>query len=169
MCYANDFSNAPASVLRKNRGLAVKAPPVKKARNAKKSVRFSRFSTVQFRASCSEEEQRLFWNQTEDVANIRSGIRTSIAAMHAVNGSLDKLDSNEHCYRGLEAGISTHIMKLKRSWIKATAQNVMDEQRLQKCMGVYDPDRIALISARASIQARKTAAYLGVLDAKQCQ
>jgi hypothetical protein len=169
MCYITDFNRCTTPILRKKSDcLSCKAAPIKKVQTVKKSVRFSRFNVVQIRARSTREDRVQAWNQPEDIEKIKIGVRQSINAVHAVGGNLEKLDNAEYCHRGLEAGISKDILRLKRSWIKNTAQNVMEEQRVQRSLGIYDPERLSDISANSSRQARQTAAHLGLLDAKAC-
>jgi hypothetical protein len=176
MCYITDsisrtgFVMSPCKAascctLRKNKLVCKKVVPSKKVIRAKKSVRFSNINTVAFRHASKEDLQQA-WNQQEDIEAIKTGIRGDIEAVHAVNGRLSQLDQSAHCYRGLETGISMDIYKLKKIWVKTTRQKVMDEQQMQKNLGIFDPERLSLASQASSSDATRTAAQIAELDFK---
>ena len=162
-------SRPPPSQKRKIHALSsLKAAPAKKSRNLKKNgVRFSTQTSTIVYHHVSKLELKQAWNQPQDVANIKSGIRQTIRALHEANGKFEDLDETEHSFRGLESGLFPAIGKMRKLWAKTTTQNILDEQRLQKEHGFVDAQRLSAISRFFSEDAVRCAANMAALDAKQ--
>jgi len=143
---------------------ASKTGPAKKMRTLKKAVRFQTKAKIAF-YFVSKIELKQAWNQPEDMDAIKSGIRKTLAAFVQAQGQglADKLDDNEYCFRGLEAGLSPPMAEQRKLWAGTTRKCILDEQRLQKKFGLVDDTRISAISkfcSEKSVQLAKKMAHM---------
>ena len=142
------------------------APVFKKARMAKKGVRFQARTSTFVYGYVSKLELKQAWLQPSDTENIKQGIRRTVRALAESKGRVQDLDETEHCTRGLESGLSPSVGDLKKQWAKMTLQYVLDEQKLQKQQRTPDQEaRLSAISQVCSQKAVRWAAQMAALDA----
>jgi hypothetical protein len=176
MCFPTDFiaqvrttsstAQSATSLRKKHHLVSKKIQVVRRQRTAKRSVRFLEQATVVYH-HVSKQELELTWNQPADVSNIKTGIRHSLQALQEADGNLCVLDSQTHCFRGLESGISSAIHKLRKLWVKSVTQSVLAEQQQQKARGIVDMQRIGELARLSSQESARCAAAMGALDAKE--
>lgn len=117
----------------------------------------------------SQLELKQAWLQAPDIERIKEGIRGTIHAMKKANGDIHALDKTEHCIRGLESGLSPSLGHLKKQWVRATLQKVLNEQRLPRKETRPEKleDRLRTVSRECSQEAVWWASKMASLDANQ--
>lgn len=142
------------------------APVLKRAKTAKKIVRFlTRTSTFVY-DYVSKLEQKQAWLQPSDIETIKHGIRKTVRAIAESKCKIEDLDETEHCIRGLESGLSPSVGNLKKQWAKMTIQKILEEQNLQKQQRTpHQEARLGVISQVCSHEAVRWAAQMAALDA----
>ncbi|CAB9523974.1 expressed unknown protein [Seminavis robusta] len=148
---------------------SVKTPVIKKTRTTKvKTVRFAAAAKVTNRHQIVQSEDLPnAWIQRKDYAHIRMGILSSIQAITSVFSSNEtSLDLSQHCLRGIETGISAELYKRRKLRIKSTLLGVLEQQRVQRAIGISDPLALRAISLQCSLGAQESARSVGQLDSK---
>lgn len=129
----------------------------------KKSVSFSNMASVLMRP-ISHEELNQRWIQPIEYKLIETKRRETIRAWSNVEGNVSRLDCEEHCLTGLEQ-ILTPQQTLARKFTNLKCRRLLlEEQRLQKCNGFYDPERLKQLSQLFSRQTAHRAHLRAVLD-----
>ena len=138
-------------------------PTLKKTAKKQKSVRFGGENSVLFRHA-TDGELRQSWYQSKDYEDFQKDTKNTINALKEAHGNIIFLDANEHCIRGLEAHISSDILRLRQMRIRSTVQMVLDQQKARRLHNVSDPNMISAVSMIFSRQSRNMALSMGALD-----
>lgn len=118
-------------------------------------------NTVQSR-HVSEDDLRCLWLQKHDYEVIRSKIRSTLSTLKFSNGDLSKLDTTEECLRGLEMPILFHVYKIKSNQRDFT-RNVCSFFKVQRHMGLHDPESLQMLASTLSKADRNRAAEIATL------
>jgi hypothetical protein len=136
--------------------------PNKKRRLSTKTVRFcDDKNTVVYRHLSNEDLKRAWMNQ-HDYKAIRLENRNTIVALKKVMGKLHILDS-EYCIRGLETFISILIFGTDRKKKLKIVRLILNEQKIQRAAGIFDPATLTavsmILSRESRIEALKSASF----------
>jgi hypothetical protein len=150
----------------RTRGLPTALPANNNSISSKsrKAVRIAENrNTVLFR-HVLESELEQTWYQPKDYQDFKQDNRTTLNALHQVQGQLCQLDPQQHCIRGLEAHVNDQILRLRQTRIRSNVQVVLDQQRSQQLHGMKDETMISAVSMMFSKQSRQHALSMGALD-----
>ena len=120
-----------------------------------------RFKTVKHINDYSEREIKATWYTEEDLEDVIAECITTVRKMVKKEG----FDERVFCERGLEYKTPSGAKFRKKNKV-SSIQIVIDEQRLQKSMGMEDPEYLAEIYSDACKNSKRLAHLMAVRDAK---
>lgn len=139
-------------------------PPRKRI---KKSVRFADAVEVAFRHA-TKDELKQSWYSDEDyrqfVEDIRLTIRVYRGMGFGCHNSLLLMDPTRYSVRGIEEHVMQGSFQLKKFKLLSNIRMILDQQALQRSMGISDPNSLKMISMMRSRESRQRALELAALD-----
>lgn len=141
---------------------------IKKGATKAKAVRFSKATPKIIATDIVNDGEYACWYLPQDYARVKLGILTSIQAITSVfkQSTPSYLDLSEHCLRGIETGISNELYRTRKHRIYTTKHSVLEQQRLQRILGVSDPLAIRSVSLQCSHAAQESAEAAAKLDSQ---
>ena len=137
--------------------------PIKKARKAKKSVRFATICQVAiFQEPFGDSEKT--WYGTQEYKDFRIICKEDLIAF-ATSRKVGTFDAIQHCVRGLESYFPPTQKRASEERKRNRLLAVLGQQDLQRLVGASDPESIAFLSGMLSKTSCERAAELGRRDA----
>jgi hypothetical protein len=137
-------------------------------KRVKKTVRFADAVEVAFRHVSKEELQQCWYSDEEFrafVEDIRDTIRVYRGMGLGYNNSLlCMMDPNWYCVRGVEEHVMQGSFQIKKLKLLSNIRMILDQQAMQRNMGIYDPNALRMISMMCSRQSRLRALDRAALD-----
>lgn len=123
----------------------------------KKSVTFSTLANVSVR-EISREELNASWIQPEEYSKIEEGRKHCLDIIkRALLGEVPSLNPSEFCIQGLEQQLSPKRVLERKLKNMQYRRLLLEEQHVQRCCGVSDPQALQTLSELFSEQAAKRA------------
>lgn len=141
--------------------------PTKRRRRFRKAVRFCEHVEIQMIDNHNHRD-RSTWYQRHELASFKQDSKTAIYALHAVRGDYSQLDQNDsqQCLRGLEYVLTPTAAYEQRKTRKERIAAVLYQQRVQKEMGLRNPEFLRMISCLMSEEKCEEARKLAVQDSQ---
>eukprot|EP00977_Amphora_coffeiformis_P009987 scaffold2335_cov175-Amphora_coffeaeformis.AAC.14 len=123
----------------------------------KKTVSFSTLADVKVR-EISREELNQCWIQPEEYTEIEEGRKKCLETVkRALLGRAPPPDPSEHCLCGLEQQLSSKQVLERKMKNLQYRRLLLEEQHVQRCCGVSDPQALQSLSELFSQQAIRRA------------
>ena len=123
----------------------------------KKTVSFSTLANVKVR-EISREELNECWIQPEEYTEIEEGRKKCLETVkRALLGRAPPPDPSEHCVYGLEQQLSSKQVLERKMKNLQYRRLLLEEQHVQQCCGVSDPQALQSLSELFSQQATRRA------------
>ena len=113
----------------------------------------------------SQEDVPNVWLQPRDYQAIRDNNRNTLFAVKKVNGDVSGLSVDQVCIRGLEKLISVVMFKGSRYAQRDFARNIVLQHKLERELGVSDPDNLRSLSVALSKADMTRALTIARIDA----
>jgi hypothetical protein len=137
---------------------------LKKTSRDKKSVRFSESDNKVVFRQMFKEELKQTWYQSVEYKEFQNDRLMTIRTLRSAKGDLSALNPSKQCVRGLEMNATPEIFQYRASGIKATVMRVLQQQQVQRQMGLKDDGTLGMVSMVSSKPAAQLAAALALID-----
>jgi hypothetical protein len=135
----------------------------KKTSSFKKGVRFAPIAHVHCRRPVSDLSH--LWYQRADYNGFERDRRSTVSAVHQVNGDVSSLDPAKFCLRGLEQHLTKRQVFARRLNAFKCKRIVLEQQRYQQyTTGKTDPNTLRVVSQLYSEQPTKRAHLRAILE-----
>ena len=139
----------------------LKEPISKKRRLLKRSVRFSE-NVIVIARDVTQSELRKTWYEEVEYERFREDGRSTISAFSKARGNIEWFNPDKFCIRGFENHISRQQTALRKQRQQRIIQLILNQQSLQRMMGINDQNSLKVISMLFSKESRDRALFRGL-------